>query len=348
MDPRFYNNQPGAIPIPYPRNPVISTTTNEVSRGLINPIQRDTVTNTLIINSKFRKLAKPGAKRELSTNFITDLNHPISDVISLKVANVDFNNTTYNISEYLNNNTFGICCYIGTAPLTQITTMIIKIPDGSWEITKLVSEINTHLKNQNPPQNNFQFIECKYDTCLNKIIFNLTGQNPPLNLNFNLYFENSSVCHLPEPTNKFNTLGYLLGFTKSSYIFSKDYVPNDTYTKKEGFNPERCPDLSQGKFFFLEVDDFNKNAPPVLFYENEFFQVSNVLAKISNSSYSNFSSNSCNCVFKTRRYFGPVDLKKIQIRLLDEYGNVVDSNDSDLIITFEVETVTSPYKNMVQ
>jgi hypothetical protein len=52
-------------------------------------------------------------------------------------------------------------------------------------------------------------------------------------------------------------------------------------------------------------------------------------------------------VFKSRKYFGPVRLSKFKIRLLDENGVVVNLNNNDIVINLEIETLNTPYKNLV-
>ena len=53
-------------------------------------------------------------------------------------------------------------------------------------------------------------------------------------------------------------------------------------------------------------------------------------------------------VFKTRKYFGPIKLQKLQIKLLDEYGKVVNLNNADISITFEIESLDMPYKKRIE
>ena len=40
---------------------------------------------------------------------------------------------------------------------------------------------------------------------------------------------------------------------------------------------------------------------------------------------------------KTRIYNGPVTLKKMHIRILDKFGNVIDLNNMDFSFTLELE-----------
>ena len=41
----------------------------------------------------------------------------------------------------------------------------------------------------------------------------------------------------------------------------------------------------------------------------------------------------------TRNYFGPITLKKMTIKIIDEYGNVIDLNDDKISLTFEVTKI---------
>jgi hypothetical protein len=346
----------GAIPFSIPKNPVINTTITEYSQGLVNPLKRETITNTLIINSKFRNYSNNSS----STNFTIDVKQPVNNVISLKVASLEIANTYYNISEYLANNTFCIWTYIRNTKNDTIISgpfkKLITIKDGSYSVEQLINEINSFLIDGDNP--NFKIVECYFNLIKGKVYFKLNLEDIPAipedsQFEFNLYFDNSILndesLTIPTPKSYFNRLGFLLGYVKSAYIFKNDYCSDETNTKLVGMNPERCVDLSGTKFFLLEVDDFNKNAPAVLLYVNENYQGSNILAKIPNVSNANeviFEDSSDN-VFKTRRYFGPIDLKRLKIRLLDEYGNVLDFKNADLIITFEVECSDSPYKNLV-
>jgi len=42
-----------------------------------------------------------------------------------------------------------------------------------------------------------------------------------------------------------------------------------------------------------------------------------------------------------------VRLSKFKIRLLDENGVVVNLNNNDMVINLEIETLNTPYKNLV-
>jgi hypothetical protein len=47
-------------------------------------------------------------------------------------------------------------------------------------------------------------------------------------------------------------------------------------------------------------------------------------------------NNSLDCIFTKREYFGPVKLEKMNIRLLDRFGKVIDLVNNDYSLVFEV------------
>ncbi len=153
--------------------------------------------------------------------------------------------------------------------------------------------------------------------------------------------------------------GWLCGFQKPIYYYEKDYVgsqqagsqqPNMIFL--EGFNPEAILDFTGTKFFLLEITDYNKNYSEVFKYNTHKRNINykDILAKIPNTASTTniIFEDSSDRIFKTRKYFGPVRISKIRIRLLDDFGRVVNLNGGDLIITLEIETLDMPYKNFRQ
>jgi hypothetical protein len=85
---------------------------------------------------------------------------------------------------------------------------------------------------------------------------------------------------------------------------------------------------------YLVVDDYNNNV------NNSFYSAfnssilnKNILARISLQTGTGFldvnSQNNLMLTTTARQYFGPVDIQKLRIQLLDEYGRVIDLNNTD-------------------
>ena len=74
-------------------------------------------------------------------------------------------------------------------------------------------------------------------------------------------------------------------------------------------------------------------------FEDSAINDDNIFAKINNNSDSfNYYNGDVDYQFK-QSYFGPVNLMKLRIRLLDEYGRVIDLNNSDYSFTIKLNQV---------
>jgi len=88
---------------------------------------------------------------------------------------------------------------------------------------------------------------------------------------------------------------------------------------------------------FLRIDDFNNNFKRTVISNNEDFLLSNnILAKIPIGTASNTLLVQEDKINKTRKYFGPVNIKKIRIKLLDRFGNVVNMNNNNYTFTLQL------------
>ena len=337
----------GALPPKVPELATISSNVDKYARGLVNPLQRETVNTLLTINSKFRT----NEKQTTTTDFSVLLTEPINNVVALKLASVELMNSYYAVSDYLKTNIFTIETYkinTTTQAQTDFYKREIQLSEGGYNSTLMVSTLNA-LFLADPSLN---MVSTSYNARKGRIYFFLNPPLPPpagTQYAFNLYFSISA-----EPTRPlFLNFGWLLGFKKAAYIFTLDYTSAATSTKEIGFNPESPLDFTGTKFFLLEVTDYNNNAPAVLKYntnDNYWFNIQDILARIPNVSptFSVVFEDSSDRVFKTRKYFGPVKLQKLRIRLLDENGRVIDLNGSEVVVSFDVEALEVPYKNKIQ
>jgi len=73
-------------------------------------------------------------------------------------------------------------------------------------------------------------------------------------------------------------------------------------------------------------------------FEDSVINDNNIFAKINNDSDTfDYKSDAGGDYQFKRQYFGPVDLMKLRVRLLDEYGRVVSLNNADYSFTIKVE-----------
>jgi len=204
------------------------------------------------------------------------------------------------------------------------------IPDGNYSAADLILRLNLLLRPLNTnntylrPNNIFSYIQFKLDISINgsgsgKVTIIPDGTKEG-NINFiNLDFTLGSNGFVDgiDISSKF---GWNLGFQKRQYLNGK------TYTGETIIEP------SNVRYIYLVVDDYNNNV------NNHFVSAfnksilgSNILARISmkGASFSLMMENDFNTVTEPRRYFGPIDIQKLKIQLIDEYGKPLQMNNSD-------------------
>jgi hypothetical protein len=67
----------------------------------------------------------------------------------------------------------------------------------------------------------------------------------------------------------------------------------------------------------------------------------NILARISvkGTVFSILSDDAKHITSNTREYFGPVNIEKMRIQLLDEYGRIIDMNNMDFSMALNIKSV---------
>jgi hypothetical protein len=122
-------------------------------------------------------------------------------------------------------------------------------------------------------------------------------------------------------------LGWMLG-----YRFGK-YEGNTAYTS------EGIYDFRGLRYLYLVVDDYNKNHSEniVGIFNSSLTQHENILARLSWKQYAFFSTTNepLDNVYNSRAYFGPVDIRKLHIRILDLFGRVISLNNMDFSMALE-------------
>lgn len=135
--------------------------------------------------------------------------------------------------------------------------------------------------------------------------------------------------------------GWILGYRNTKYTsFNKLTHPvsgkGSTYVS-EGFFECHGP-----RYLFLVVDDYNNNVTNNMFSAfNSSILSKNILARISvkGTVFSILSDDAKHITSNTREYFGPVNIEKMRIQLLDEYGRIIDMNNMDFSMALNIKSV---------
>jgi len=320
---------------------------DEYHTNKINPIAKQTKTQLININTKFRK----SYYDTVATDFVIDLPEEFKNVISLTVQSVQIPNSNYTFCSKLGTNEFTIELYDDNGSvISNKEKKIIKITDGIYDGNTLADYLNTYVFTDL----SLNRIACKYDTITRKFGFfrdyrdDISGGEPPdatTTYAFNIDWRLSADPSRPIQLN----MGWILGYRQQYYGWGTDYTDSSgvSYNKQEGFNPEATYDTLGSKYYILSIDDFNKNYANTLAspFQESMFNGQNAIAKIPN----NPNLQQLDDIFyqSRRAYFGPVNIKKMRIKLLDELGRIVDLNNNDYSFSIVIEQLYDAHANKI-
>jgi hypothetical protein len=337
--------------------------------GAGNPLNRKTVTKLLNIDSRFRE----NYSTTSSTNFIINLPYSINNVIETRLCDLEFPTTYHPITNANQNNYFWFATYTQSQITSQTPNIYYFIvPDGNYYFDNLIKLMNTTFKSINTnellvgdfnPLPISAFFDLNYnnlggvgngtghlsmglipsntdDVSLNriqnivKIEFNF--DSPPIpgvttstrvvkdNLKY-LYYQSSTV-----PVEQ--RFGWMLGFRQKHYTTDLYYIS------------ESILDITGPKYLYLIIDDFNQNTN-INFIDTSKYGLlpDNIIARISVkcAAFNIQSQNDFSVYSEPRYYYGPVNISKIQIRVIDEFGRTLDINSNDFSFTLRMTTIYS-------
>jgi hypothetical protein len=311
-------------------------------KGTLNPINKQVNKYVLNINSRFRK----NYINTISTDFLMELPNPLKNVISMKIENIEFTNLHYNFSNQLGTDEFSIDIYDDiSGVITNEKRYTIKIENGNYNAIQLQNYLNNNVFNSFV-DSSLSIIQCYYNDITNKFKFildpsySLLHPNTKFNLDFRINSDKQRNIQL--------NLGWMMGYRKPYYVFSDDYITisNSSVLNVEGFNPEAGFTNNSTNYIFIHINDFNNNKAVVIDtpYQQGLITSMELMGKVSITNTTNLLTNSYttnqlffNNIFKRREYYGPVDIQKLEIKLLDEFGRVIDLQKNDYSFSLEVE-----------
>lgn len=282
-----------------------------VNQGVVNDLKRNITTSQLSIDTKFRK----NYFSSKSSNFTINLATPLKNVISMKMSSMEIANIQHVISETLGTNGFKVT---KTPSSGSSVTATIKIPSGNYDTTTLEST----LIGVSTDVNTLAYAGCSISINSNTMRATISGSSNGDRLE--LDFQN--LVHQNAPPMK--TLGWALGFRKRHYKGQQSYTGEGTV------------DLAGCKYIFLCINDFKNTTQDVctILYENSFLR-KHILARIPmrEGKGAVLFDDPSDKITKKRHYFGPVNIDKLHIQLIDEYGMEIDMNYNDYSFALEFD-----------
>jgi hypothetical protein len=297
-------------------NNIVNTYSNSLAPGYLNSIKRISQFQNLNLNSCFRNNYYTSS----STDFQYLIPVEIKNVVSMRLASIEIPNAWYLFSSKQKNNYFNIEMKINN----QISKYTINIPDGNYDNDTLQHYLNTTY-----------FCNSQLDHCLKYLKFVIDSHNFKSRFEIvqdSYCYENIcfSIFFLDELSqNLMNTTGWIMGFRLPTYLNISDQITS-----------EGLFDGSGDRYIYLVLSDYqyNNNGTNIVGFDKSIMD-DDILAKIPmiNGKLSLVIDDNNNPLTKTRRYNGPVNIRKIQIKILDKFGSIIDLNNMDFSFTLELE-----------
>ena len=310
--------------IKQPSTPYGQSSPSEFYQGVINPLNKRILRQNINIDTRFRE----NYYKTSSSSFHVDLPLRLTEVVSMQLSALELPETFYVISQVFGNNFF----------VLEISDelsgpLIVTIPDGNYDYLGLQDYFN-HVLSTAPGK--YSLIQLIVDINTpgglgpqsgsgRMIIGSTTGI-----LDFSINFLTDRYGNDDRQTPLPLKLGWLMGF-RDGY-----YENNFTYASEGIIN------LLGPRYIYLAIDDYNNSVLDGFYgvFTSSILN-KNILARISlqGSVFNHLSKDNFNLITTPRQYFGPVDIQKLQIQLLDEYGRILNLNNMDYSFCLTFQTV---------
>jgi hypothetical protein len=307
--------------------PYINTFNSEYFPGEMNPLKTRVISKYLNIDTRFRDRMSITN----SADFLLNLPVKFQKVVSMQVTAIEFPVSFYGISSKYGNNYFYIAArqMLDEVNFKEDSRVII-IPDGNYNATDFISTLNVLVQLRNPdqsfvdPGNLLNYVQFRLDISLTgsgtgKVIVETTGLFASMINSIILDFSRDINGH-PDKTDITSKIGMNIGFMKRKYQGEVRYVA------------EAILEPANIRYVYLAIDDFNNSV------NNNFVSAftqsimsPNILARIpiKGSYFSLLMDNDMILTSEPRKYFGPVDIQKLQIKVIDDHGRILDTNNGN-------------------
>ena len=339
--------------------------------GILNPIAMNTIKRALNVDTRFRS----NYYTTKSTDFVFNIPYKFENVINMSVATYEMPLTYYAISQQSQNN-----CIVIQWELDEIITKTytLVIPDGNYNAsfqggggtpietainrilagTDLVTETGIAFSVDKTSGRSIFACNSATDASGNtlptgglytgtvRIVFNVTAQinrSPESASNSDLSAQNDT-----RPLPYF--LGWQLGFRTAMYELSGGLDASGNPDIPQAAVSEGICLISGTQYVFLCIDDYNNNVNN--YYASAYGSSTiapNIIARLNIKqqinavgSFGVVSGESLSTSLNfSREYFGPVDIQRMRITLVDEFGRVLDLNNMDWSFALMFECVYS-------
>tara|TARA_B100000795_G_C22793033_1_gene437878 strand:+ start:414 stop:1739 length:1326 start_codon:yes stop_codon:yes gene_type:complete len=335
-------------------NPIVRETNSDDNLG------RSTIKRLISVDTQFRD----NYYNTKSSNFQYTLPTVVKNVVSMELCGLEIPDSYYQISRNLGNDYF----WLGfDNDEDSKKWYFIAIPEGNYNRKTMVETMNQQISlalgtmgndskiffliNKTSLKSAFVYRDIESGTKSIKIAFNRL-RSTAVSTQPGIPNDVLPEIDINAPGGIMGKLGWILGFRMAEYTNKSGYIEmgdigdmvEETEEIKSSVSPcygyisEGVYNIWTNRYFYIVVDDFNKNANNFIVptYSSSLGS-SNILARITLNppiafevGYTLTTENAWNnTTTKKRSYFGPVDITKIKFQILDSFGRIVDLNNMD-------------------
>ena len=330
---------------------------DKYSPGTVNPLSQRTVPKSITIDTRFRK----NYFNTDPANLHVTLPFRVTKAISMHLDSAQIPASYYPINSAHDNNNF----IIAIISNNLVFNLQVVIPDGYYTITEFMTYLNSVVFSTDYDEqiltqgmgtiagritgSNGKFVNrilAKYHPVTGKIIISIvpnygaTHDITQIILDFarpiGSMLNNDLTTWVGQPINSIQLrLGWMLGYRVAQY------TGNTTYAA------EAVMDIAGTNYIYVVVDDYQNNSFDFMMTAfADSYMSKNILARIpvqgSLGTRVPFTTISMPHKFglgSKRVYFGPVDIEKINISLLDDLGRKLNLNNRDWNFTINFEAI---------
>lgn len=356
--------------------PVVNTNEYKYPAGVVNPIEKRYITKIINIDTLFRSNYDATNPSDFTWELPTQLNNIVSMTIaSLELPNVWYTVSSKNGSNWFKVYLYNMMDETHTS--IPDTSIVVEIPDGNYMSAAFIQTINAYFQNVGGGLE-FLVVTIDATTtkttirARNELIdmppspapyYNEDSRYSP-NFYFEIEFINPDQSIISQENCKNNrrynpmqkSIGWFIGFRKPKYTIIKDtmFIDNTSYYSNGlpiglpinlygNLTSESAYGNSLHNYIFVEVNDFNKNfiTDSITSLTTNAYIGDNILGRISVSSLPHYIifNNESDCVFKSREYLGPVKISRLNIRLINKFGESIDLNNNDFSLALEFKMI---------
>jgi len=276
-------------------------------------VHKENKTKYINIDTRFRD----DFSENLTANYNITLPERITEVVSLKIANMEIPQTCYNVSANLRNNRFLV--------INGVNREEITVSDGNYTASTLNVAITNAFSNSTYGKNI-------------TITLSETGSttiSSTENVAIDFATDGTSCSEVSDKYMLKMSMGWMLGFRKQTLTL----VANAAALTSLAFL-----DVAGPKYAYLAVEEFSKGGPSSFISPLATSLVNkNIIARVSmdrttypygNIIYANKQNGLL--ISDERIYAGKVDLQKLNVQLLNEAGIPLNLNGLDFSFCLEV------------